>query len=538
MEVDSNVGDNPLVNKGEEVEEPNKERATRTLEINDQAGIGVSRNFHSMVVEAGGYESLTFDERDAMNYIERARRLRLGEGDAESIQSYFMRMQAHSERFFYMIDVDEEFHIRNLFWAKARSQTTYEAFGDVVSFDTTYLTNKYNMPFAPFVGVNHHGQSILLGCGLLSSEDTNTFVWLFKSWLSCMSNHPPKKLKGYAQYEAIKLVMQNAVYDCLTRVEFESKWEEMLATFKLYDNEWLGVLYDERHQWQAYTNTKFKKVQGELKILVYCQPLFLKEKGSISTYNVQDAIMVCKKMKHVDFVVYFNSTECEVQCMCRLFEYRGIMCAHSLTVLVRRYINEVPSKYIMPRWRKDLDREYAYIKTTYTGFGNDFNASCYERMNKKLIAIVQLVGNSEGKTNIIDLGLDEIKERVMKEESNDESNLPCSRKSTIRAGSTQGATSRKVISPLVARRRGRPVTKRKVAKVDQIVNRFKAAKLLRFGAQAQAKAKATAYTLYYPYMVGMQNSMYVLVANGIRGTSLTPSNFISGTPGSLMSAPT
>ncbi|XP_028087109.1 protein FAR1-RELATED SEQUENCE 8-like [Camellia sinensis] len=178
----------------------------RILEINDQANIGVSRNFHSMVVEAGGYESLTFDERDARNYIERARRLRFGEGDAKSFQSYFMRMQAHSERFFYVIDVDEEFRIRNLFWTDARSRATYEAFGDVVSFDTTYLTNKYDIPFALFVRVNHHGQSILLGCGLLSSEDTNTFVWLFKSWLSCMSNHPSKIIIT-DQYRA----MQNAI---------------------------------------------------------------------------------------------------------------------------------------------------------------------------------------------------------------------------------------------------------------------------------------------------------------------------------------
>ena len=28
----------------------------RSLEINDQAGIRVSKNYHSMVVEAGGYE--------------------------------------------------------------------------------------------------------------------------------------------------------------------------------------------------------------------------------------------------------------------------------------------------------------------------------------------------------------------------------------------------------------------------------------------------------------------------------------------------
>ncbi|KAL7255687.1 hypothetical protein ACSBR1_009757 [Camellia fascicularis] len=49
----------------------------RRLEINDQAGIGVSKNFYSMVVEVGGYESLTIDEQDARNYIERVRRLRL-----------------------------------------------------------------------------------------------------------------------------------------------------------------------------------------------------------------------------------------------------------------------------------------------------------------------------------------------------------------------------------------------------------------------------------------------------------------------------
>ena len=43
------------------------------------------------------------------------------------------------------------------------------------------------MSFAPFVGVNHHGQSILLECGLISKEDIETFVWLFSKWLECMN---------------------------------------------------------------------------------------------------------------------------------------------------------------------------------------------------------------------------------------------------------------------------------------------------------------------------------------------------------------
>ncbi|XP_028058881.1 protein FAR-RED IMPAIRED RESPONSE 1-like [Camellia sinensis] len=153
----------------------------RRLEINDQEGIGVSRNYKSIVVEAGGYESLTFDERDARNYIDRARRLRVREGDADTLQKYFLRMQTQNSSFYYMIDVDTDFRIRNLFWAYAMSRAAYEEFGDVVSCDTTYLTNKNDMSFALFVGLNHHGQSILLGCVLLSSKNTDKFVWLLKA---------------------------------------------------------------------------------------------------------------------------------------------------------------------------------------------------------------------------------------------------------------------------------------------------------------------------------------------------------------------
>ena len=87
-------------------------------------------------------------------------------------------MREQNSNFFYDIDLDDDFHVRNVFWADARCRVAYEYFGDVVTFDTTYLTNKYDMPFAAFVGVNHHGQSTLLGCGLLSGEDTDSFVWL------------------------------------------------------------------------------------------------------------------------------------------------------------------------------------------------------------------------------------------------------------------------------------------------------------------------------------------------------------------------
>jgi zinc finger SWIM domain-containing protein 3 len=121
------------------------------------------------MVGADGYENLQFGEKDVRNYINKVRNELLGEGSAEALRNYFMRMQERNFRFYYVIYLDDECRLRNVFWANARSRSAYESFGDIITFDTTYLTNKYNMPFVLFVGVNH-GQSVLFRCALISNE--------------------------------------------------------------------------------------------------------------------------------------------------------------------------------------------------------------------------------------------------------------------------------------------------------------------------------------------------------------------------------
>ncbi|XP_027915202.1 protein FAR1-RELATED SEQUENCE 5-like [Vigna unguiculata] len=150
--------------------------AKRTFDINDEAGVRINKSFRSLVFYAGGYENLEFVERDVRNYLGVKRRALGKNGDGQALLNHFSRMRELNSNFFYEIDLDSEDRIRNIFWADARSRSACHDFGDVVSFDTTYLTNKYDMPFAPFVGINHHGQSILLGCGLLSKEDTTEIV--------------------------------------------------------------------------------------------------------------------------------------------------------------------------------------------------------------------------------------------------------------------------------------------------------------------------------------------------------------------------
>ncbi|KAG6646712.1 hypothetical protein CIPAW_07G027200 [Carya illinoinensis] len=235
----------------------------RVLDINDQAGIIMNKSFASL-----------------------ARHLRLEKGGAGALREYFTRMQYKNDGFFSVMDMDDDGRLRNVFWADARSRVAYKYFGDVVTFDTTYLTNRYGMPFAPFVGVNHHGQSILLGAGLISSEDTETFTWLFQTWLTCMDGKAPKaiitdqdramknaislvfpkarhrfclwhilkklpeKLGSHGAYKTgLKSQLQNCVYDSHTIKEFEGSWQVLITKYNLQENAWLKSLYAKRTYW-------------------------------------------------------------------------------------------------------------------------------------------------------------------------------------------------------------------------------------------------------------------------------------------------
>ncbi|KAK9281748.1 hypothetical protein L1049_004653 [Liquidambar formosana] len=92
--------------------------------------------------EHEGYDWVSFGEKDARNFIAKARDTKLGGGDAEAVCQYFKRMQSRNPNFFLVIDIDSEGRMRNLFWADARSRAAYESFSDVVSFDTTSLSSQ------------------------------------------------------------------------------------------------------------------------------------------------------------------------------------------------------------------------------------------------------------------------------------------------------------------------------------------------------------------------------------------------------------
>jgi hypothetical protein len=122
----------------------------------------------------------------------------------------------------------------------------------------------------------------------------------------------------------------------------------------------------------------------------------LRSEGAISTYEVIEYVVVFGNQIEKTFVVYFNEDELEVKCTCALFELRGILCRHSISVLMTKNVKPLPSRYILDRWRKDIKREYSMLKSSYDDFGDTPNAQIYDKLRQNFERVLSLtLGNVE-----------------------------------------------------------------------------------------------------------------------------------------------
>ncbi|TVU21368.1 hypothetical protein EJB05_30998, partial [Eragrostis curvula] len=184
------------------------------------------------------------------------------------------------------LKVDKEGRIKSMLWSTGKNKLDYKSFGDVVTFDTTYRTNLYNMPFGLFVGVNNHFQSMVFGGVLLTSETTQDFEWAFSQFLSIMGGKAPvtiltdqcaameaaaktiiprarhrwcrwhvlKKAKEYlghvySKYSTFKKEFHHLITYVTSRRRFELGWISLLHKYNLGGNRYLKRLFRKRAKW-------------------------------------------------------------------------------------------------------------------------------------------------------------------------------------------------------------------------------------------------------------------------------------------------
>jgi zinc finger SWIM domain-containing protein 3 len=88
---------------------------------------------------------------------------------------YFHDKIIENPLFQYALQMDCKEHITNIFWADVKMIMDYAHFDDVVSFDTTFETNKESRPFGVFVRFNHFRETIVFGAALMYDETFEPF---------------------------------------------------------------------------------------------------------------------------------------------------------------------------------------------------------------------------------------------------------------------------------------------------------------------------------------------------------------------------
>ncbi|XP_025625194.1 protein FAR-RED IMPAIRED RESPONSE 1-like [Arachis hypogaea] len=203
----------------------------------------------------------------------------------EEMLNYFMRMKEINPNFFDVVNVDNYYKFRSAVWVDARCRESYAYDRDVLDVNKCgCFYFKHGLPFASFVGVNHHEKSTLLGCALRGSEKIPSFKWVLTQWLKCMGTTPqeiitdhcrfifgtirkvlpntrqcwciwhitkkiPYKLDGYARFKELNAELNHIIWNPRSIEAFEDGWAEFIDEFNLHHNTCLSDLFEDRRMW-------------------------------------------------------------------------------------------------------------------------------------------------------------------------------------------------------------------------------------------------------------------------------------------------
>ncbi|KAH6796316.1 hypothetical protein C2S51_037302 [Perilla frutescens var. frutescens] len=445
------------------------------------SGMRANDSYRYMVKEAGGEHMVGHTIKDHQNFVNRMKMKQIEVGDAQSFVDMLCQDRAEDEGFFYRFKLDSDGRLSNVFWRDSMMCKDYHFYGDVLVFDTTYRTNKYNMIYAPFVGLNNHKKNVMFGCAFLTDEKIDTFEWLFEVFKKSMKLKCPVtiftdqdlaitnalskvfpdarhrlciwhlyqnavsrfgRLKGN---KAFNDAFQRCLTGCVNKEEFERCWASMVSVHGLEGNTWFARLYDLREKWctaynkdyfsagilssqqsestnnairfkarilkhasQVYTLSVFTDFEDELLKSISSIVNVLGEELEVRVYDVQnyDAGTAHR-------VSFFHGQD-SISCTCRRFEEYGLLCSHSLRILDRNSVQQIPIRYIMKRWTKFAKKDL-WDKVVNSGdriVGTMTFNSWRHKMARQYYSVLIKAQESEDARMIIEEGSKKIFEAV------------------------------------------------------------------------------------------------------------------------------
>ncbi|CAL5059438.1 unnamed protein product [Urochloa decumbens] len=402
---------------------PDEEK--RFVEILHEANITASRVMEIMAIAYDGRKTIPYGRKDVSNL-----KAKLSRGpkyeDMVTTISFFEELKKDDPNFYHKMDLDAKDRVRNLFWVDGAARAAYKEFGDCISFDTTYMTNRYKMPFAPFIGINNHGQTIQLGCGFMKDETIESFTWLFKQFLDAMGGVPPKTIitdQDQAMAVAIAAVFPKSVHrncqwhivsklrksfipayymeDFFPFLQTTARSEGFNAVLKRYVNPQMSILNfvrqymkiqekiccdEEENEFTSgqkvpselfsgypieeqackfYTRKIYYKFQLELKLSTSYK--ITEVSGSTYTLTPTKGYVFGYGMR--DYMVFADVGAKIYACECSKMKRDGILCCHILKIMTQEYIEEIPAEYLLQRWSNEAGMIPTELAQNQTNIG-------------------------------------------------------------------------------------------------------------------------------------------------------------------------
>ncbi|KAJ9565600.1 hypothetical protein OSB04_001566 [Centaurea solstitialis] len=269
---------------GFDVRQSNRKKNKDGFVQTSGASIGGSKAHNIQAALKGGVENVGATLVDYKN-ASRGMITYVGTKDAQMLINLMMKRQKYAPEFFFEYKVVEgELHA--IFWADEISRMNYKEFGDTISFDATYRTNRHAYNFVPFIAVDNHKRSIVVGSALISNEDAENYTWVLQAFLKAHEKQPRFVITDQClgMKAAIPLVFTESSHRfCAWHImdkmpgkvtmskddniafkkrinrlvwsthigadEFENEWERAIKEFGLEGHEWLKDIYSIRESW-------------------------------------------------------------------------------------------------------------------------------------------------------------------------------------------------------------------------------------------------------------------------------------------------
>ncbi|XP_038890661.1 protein FAR1-RELATED SEQUENCE 6-like [Benincasa hispida] len=162
---------------------------------------------------------------------------------------------------------------------------------------------------------------------------------------------------------------------------------------------------------KLYTNEILEKFEREVEGMYCCcfDTRKLNAEGPLMTYVVKEHVeMEGSRRDTREFEVPYNESEMEVQCNCGLFNSKGYLCRHALSVLTQNSIEAIPAQYILPRWRKDVKRNYILDYSYTSGIDTNSQIHRYDHIYRSMVQVVEEGRKSKERYDIAIKGINDI----------------------------------------------------------------------------------------------------------------------------------